>query len=127
MDRVKALMSKENRSHTLITVGAEEAATCFDAPTSQDVESYDSDISGVDGEDAEVVPDEEDDTQIELEDQLGTTHSKMMKAKKRPTRRMVTKLKKPDDKKPVQKCGTQSSSGSRDGPVSFNRDILAKG
>ena len=62
MDRVKALMSKENRAHTLITVGVEEAATCFDAPTSQDEESYDGDVSGVDEEDAEVVPDGEHDT-----------------------------------------------------------------
>ena len=34
---------------------------------------------------------------------------------------------KPDDKKPVQKHGTWPSSGSRDGPVSLDRDILAKG
>ena len=36
INRMKALMSKENRAHTLITVGEEEAATHFDAPTSQD-------------------------------------------------------------------------------------------
>ena len=58
-------MSKENRAHTLITVGVEEAATHFNAPTSQDEESHDGDVSGVDKEDAEVVPDEEDNTQIE--------------------------------------------------------------
>ena len=51
-------MSKENRAHTLITVWAEEAATCFNAPTSQDEESYDGDVSRVDEEDVEVVPDE---------------------------------------------------------------------
>ena len=45
-------------------VGAEEAATHFDAQTSQDEDSYNGDVSGVDEEDAEVVPDEEDDTQI---------------------------------------------------------------
>ena len=45
IDRVKALMSKENRANTLITVGVEETATCFDAPTPQDEESYDGDIS----------------------------------------------------------------------------------
>ena len=56
MERVKALMSKENRTQTLIKVGTEEAATCFDVPTSQDEESYDGDVSGEDG-DAEVVPD----------------------------------------------------------------------
>ena len=58
IDRVKALMSKEIRAHTLITVWAEEAATCFNAPTSQDEESYDGDVSRVDKEDAEVVPNE---------------------------------------------------------------------
>ena len=57
-------MSKENRAHTLITVGVEEAATHFDAPTSQDEESYDGDVSEVDEEDAVVVPGKEDDTQI---------------------------------------------------------------
>ena len=57
INRVKALMSKENRAHTLITVGVEEAATCFNAPTSQDEKSYDGDVSRVDEEDAEEVPD----------------------------------------------------------------------
>ena len=33
---LKALMSKENRTQTLIKVGTEEATTRFDAPTSQD-------------------------------------------------------------------------------------------
>ena len=31
------------------------------------------------------------------------------------------------DKKPVQKHDMQSSSGSRDGPVSYNKDVLATG
>ena len=63
--RLKALMSKENRTQTLIKVGAEEASTCFDAHTSQDEASYDGDISDADEEDIEVVPDKVDDTQIE--------------------------------------------------------------
>ena len=45
--------------------GTEEAATHFDATTSQDEESYDSDVSEVDEEDAQVIPDEADDVQIE--------------------------------------------------------------
>ena len=56
-------MLKENRTQTLIKVGAEEAATSYDVPTSQDGESYDGDVSRKD-ENAEVVPDEEDSTQI---------------------------------------------------------------
>ena len=34
---------------------------------------------------------------------------------------------KPADKKPVQKCSNRASSGSQDGPVSYDKDILAKG
>ena len=55
-------MPKENRTQTFIKVGTKEATTHFDAPTSQDEESYDGDISEVDEEDAKVIPDEEDDT-----------------------------------------------------------------
>ena len=60
-------MSKENRTQTLIKVGMEEATTRFDAHThtSQDKASYDGNISEVDEEDVEVVPDEVDDAQIE--------------------------------------------------------------
>ena len=62
--RLKALMSKENRTKTLIKVGAEEASTRFNAHISQDEANYDGDISHADEEDIEVVPDEVDDTQI---------------------------------------------------------------
>ena len=55
-------MSKENRTQTLIKVGAEEASTCFDAHVSQDETSYDHDVSDADEEDIKVVPDEVDDT-----------------------------------------------------------------
>ena len=58
-------MSKENRTQTLIKVGTEEATTCFNVHMSQDDASYDGDISKVDEEDVEVVPDEVDDAQIE--------------------------------------------------------------
>ena len=92
IDRVKALMSKENRTQTLIKVGTQEAATHFNAPTSQDKKSYDGDISEVDEEDAEVIPNEEDDAQMENSKPVGMTCFQTMKAKKRPTRRMATKL-----------------------------------
>ena len=58
-------MSKKNRTQTLIKAGTEEATTCFDAHTSQYKANYDGDISEVDKEDIEVVPDEVDDAQIE--------------------------------------------------------------
>ena len=58
------MMSKKNRTQTLVKVGTEEATTHFDAPTCQDEESYDGDISEIE-EDTEVVPDKEDDAQME--------------------------------------------------------------
>ena len=63
--RLKALMLKENRTQTLIKVGAEEASTGFDAHVSQDEASYHGTVSDADEEDIEVVPDEVNDTQIE--------------------------------------------------------------
>ena len=65
IDRLKAVMLKENRTQTLIKVGTQEATTHFNAHTSQDKASYDGDITEVDEEDVEVVPDEEDDAHIE--------------------------------------------------------------
>ena len=65
INRLKALMSIENRTQTLIKVGMEEATTPFDAHTSQDEASYEGDISEVDKEDVEVVPDKVDDAQTE--------------------------------------------------------------
>ena len=43
--RLKALMLKENRTQTLIKVGAEKASTHFDAHASQDEASYNDNIS----------------------------------------------------------------------------------
>ena len=60
INRLKALMLKENRTQTLSKVGTEEASTHFDAHTSQDEASYDGDVSDTDEE----VTDEVDDTQI---------------------------------------------------------------
>ena len=64
MGRLKALMSKESRTQTLITFGAEEASTHFDAHASQDEASYDGNISNAEEEDIKVVPDKVVDTQI---------------------------------------------------------------
>ena len=58
-------MSKENRTQTLIKVGAEEASAHFNAHITQDEASYNGDVSDADEEDIKVVPDKVDDTQIE--------------------------------------------------------------
>ena len=65
IDRLKALMLKENRTQTLIKVGVEEASTRFNVHVSQDEASYYGDVSDADEEDIEVVPDKVDDTQME--------------------------------------------------------------
>ena len=57
IDRVKALTSKKNKAWTLLRIGVEKATAHFNATTSQDEGSYDSDISEGD-EDAEVIPNE---------------------------------------------------------------------
>ena len=71
IDKVRSLMLKENRAKTLIIIGTEETATCFNATTSQDEESYDGDVSEVDKEDAKVIPDEADDVPIETSKSAG--------------------------------------------------------
>ena len=109
IDRVKALMSKENRAHTLITAGVEKATTHFDAPTSQDEENYDDDISRVDEEDAEVVP---DDTQIKTSRSAEDNMLQDNKGQEETNRGDGDQTAKPEDKKPVQKHGNQASSGS---------------
>ena len=86
-----ALMSKENRTQTLIKVGAEEASTCFSAQTSQDEASYNGDVSNADEEYIEVVPDEVDDNRSKVRSQLKLTQSQTRKFQKLPTRRTVAK------------------------------------
>ena len=90
-------MSKENRAHTLITIGAEEATTCFDAPTSQDEESYDGDVSRVDEEDA----DKEDDTQIETSKSAEDNMLLDNEGQEETNKGDGNQTAKPGDKKPV--------------------------
>ena len=55
----------------------------------QHEESYDGNISKVDEEDTEVIPDKVDDTQMTGSKPAWPTHLQTMKVKKRPTRKMV--------------------------------------
>ena len=101
INRLKALMSKENRTQTLIKVGTEEATTHLDAYTSQDEASCDGDISKADKEDVEVVPDEVDDAQTEglkLADADTLPDNEGQEATKKED---GCKILKPTDKKPV--------------------------
>ena len=125
--RLTALMLKENKTHTLIKVGAEEASTHFDAHTSQDEASYNGDVSDADEEDIEVVPDKVDDTQVKglkpaEADTL--TDKEVPKATDKEDGGQTSKS---TDKKPVKKHSNRASSGSQDGPVCYNRGILTDG
>ena len=94
-------MSKETRAHTLITVETEEAATFFNATASQDEESYDGDVSKVDEEDAEVIPDEKDDTQIETSKSAGDDMLPDNEGQEGTNKEDGNQTAKPADKKPV--------------------------
>ena len=120
-------MLKENRTQTLIKAGTEESATCSNAPTSQDEESYDGDISKVDEEDTKVIPDEEDDAQMENLKPVGDDMLPDNEGQEGTNKEDGNQTAKPADKKPVQKCGKQASSGSQDGPVSYDKGILTAG
>ena len=125
--RLKALMSKENRTQTLIKVGAEEASTHFNAHTPQDEASYDGDVSDADEEDIKVVPDKVDDTHIKGLKPVEADTVADKEVPKATNKEDGGQTLKSTDKKPVQKHSNRASSGSRDSPVCYDRDILADG
>ena len=118
IDRLKALMSKENRTH---------ATTCFDAYMSQDKTSYNGNISKVDKEDVEVVLDEVDDAQMEGSKPVDADTLANNEGQEATNKEDGSQTLKPADKKSVQKGSNRASSGCRDGPVSYDKDILADG
>ena len=124
--RLKALMSKENSTQTLIKVGAEEAFTHFDAHISQDEASYDGHVSDTDKEYIKVVPDEVDDTQIKglKPVEADTVTDKVPEATNKEDGGQTSKS---TDKKPAQKHSNRALSGTQDGLVCYNRDILTDG
>ena len=115
IDRLEALMLKENRTQTLIKVGTEEACTHFDAHTSQGEASYDGDISDTDEEDIKVVPGEVDDTQIKGLKPAEAYTVADKEVPKATNKEDGSQTSKSMDKKPVQKHSNRASSGSRDG------------
>ena len=125
--RLKALMLKENRTQTLIKVGAEEASTWFNAHVSQDEVSYNGDISDADEEDIKVVPDEVDATQIEGLKPVEADTIADKEVTEATNKEDGSQTAKSTDKKPAQKHHNRVSSGTRDGPVCYNRDILTDG
>ena len=104
-----------------------EATTCFDAHTSQDEASYNGNKYEVDKKDVEVVPDNLDDPQIEGLKPAGADTLADQEGQEATNKEDDGQTSKPQDKKPVQKHSNRASSGSRDGPVSSDKDILARG
>ena len=110
--RLKAVMSKENRTQALIKVGAEEASTCFDAHASQDEASYNGNISDAEEEDIEVVPDEVDDTQIEGSKPVEADTIADKEVPEATNREDDGQTSKSMDKKPAQHHSNRASSGT---------------
>ena len=104
-------MSKENRTQTLIKVGAEEASTCFDAHASQDEASYNGDISDAE-EDIKVVPDEVDDTQIEGSKPVEVDTVTDKEVPEATNKEDGSQTLKSTDKKPAQQHSNRASSGT---------------
>ena len=89
--------------------------------------SYDGNIFEVDKEDIEVVPDKIDDAQVEG---LKLVHADTLtnnEGQEVTNKEDGGQTSKPADKKPVQKCSNRALSGSQDGPVSYNKDVLSDG
>ena len=126
ISRLKALMSKENRIQTLIKVGAEEASTCLDAHVSQDEASYDGDISDAE-EDIKMVSDEVDDTQIKGMKPVEADTITDKEVPEATNKEDGGQTSKSTDKKPAQQHSSRASSGTRDGLVCYDKDILPDG
>ena len=125
--RLKALMSKENRTQTLIKVGAEEASTHFDAHASQDEASYNGDMSDAKEDDIEVIPDEVDDTQIKGLKPVEADTVADKEVPKATNKEDGSQTSKSVDKKPALQHSNRASSGTQEGPVCYDRDILGNG
>ena len=90
----------------------EEATKCFDAQTSQDEASYDGDISKMDEEEVEVVPDEVDNAQTEGLKPAGTDTLPNNEDQEATNKEDDGRTLQHTDKKPVRKCSNRASSGS---------------
>ena len=120
-------MSKENRTQTLIKVGAEEASTCFCAHASQDEASYDGDISDAEEDDIEVVPDKVDDTQIKGSKPFEAIPVADKEVPKATNKEDGGQTLKSVNKDPARQHSKKTSSGTQDGPVCYDQDVLTDG
>ena len=118
--RLEALISKENRTLTLIKVGTEEASTCFNAHASQDEASHDGNMSDAEEDDIEVVPYKVDNTQVESSKPVGAISTADIEVQKATLKSGGSQTLKSADKNPIDQPSNKASSGTRDSPVCYN-------
>ena len=126
LGRLEALMLKENRTLTLLKVGTEEVSTSFDAPASQDVASYDGNVSDVGEDDIEVILDEVGDTLAKSSGPakvVSTVNREVQKTNKRDGGQTSKSV----DKNLAHQHSDKALSGTWDGPVSYDQNFLAEG
>ena len=118
--RLEALMSKENRTLTLMKVGMEETLTHFDAYASQDEASYDGNVLDAGEDDVKVVPDEVDGTQVKSSKPVGATSATGEEVQKAANKSSDGQTSKSVDKNPTGQPSKKASSGMRDRPVCYD-------
>ena len=117
--RLDALMSKQNRTLTLMKVGMEEASIRFNAHASQDEATYDGNMLDAE-DDIEVVPDEVDDTQVKSLKPVGATSAAEKEVQKATNKSGDGQTSKSADKNPTGQPSNKALSGTRDGPVCYD-------
>ena len=101
-------------------VGTEETLTRFDAHASQDEASYDGNVSNVEEDDIEVVPDKVDDTQVESSMPVGAVSAADKEVQKATNKSSGGQTSKSADKNPTGQPSNKASSGTRNSPVCYD-------
>ena len=120
-------MSKENRTLTLLKVGTKQASTCFDAPASQDMASYDGNVLDVGEDDIEVILDEVDDTLAKSSDPVKAVSTVNREVQKTTDKSDGSQTSKSAGKNKARQCSDKALSGTRDRPVSYDQNFLTEG
>ena len=125
LGRLEALMSKENRTLTLMKVGTEEASTCFNVPASQDKASYDGDVSDMGKDDIKVIPDEVDDALAKSSGPVKAISAVAREVQKTMDISDGGQTSKSAGKNKAHQHSDKASFGTWDGPVCYDQNFLA--
>ena len=127
LGRLEALMSKENRTLTLLKAGTEEASSRFDAPASQDEASYDGNVSDLGEDDIEVIPDEVDNAPAKSLGPVEAISVIDREVQKTTDKSDGGQTSKSAGKNLTCQHSGKASSATRDRPVSYDRNFLTEG